>query len=113
MERQQPQQAPLWNVQQQLTSSLSEVETDSRSDAVDRVVGSSSSSLKWQNPVQKHYGPQNKDESGRVERDDCVSGEKLVFLKKISTRVNNLDWSWLVALLVHASFSFPKTAHAC
>jgi len=82
MKRQQPRQSPLKTVQQQqLTSSLSEVETNSQSDAVDRVVGSSSSSFKWQNPVQKHYGPQNKDESGRVERDDCVSWEKLVFLK--------------------------------
>ena len=32
-------------MQQQVTSSLSEIETDSQSDAVDRVVGSSSSSL--------------------------------------------------------------------
>ena len=38
------QQAPLRNVQQQVTSSLSEVEIDSLSD-VDRVVGSSPSSL--------------------------------------------------------------------
>ena len=45
MKRQQPRQFPLRNVQQQVTSSLSEVETDSQSDVVDRVVGSSSSSL--------------------------------------------------------------------
>ena len=45
MECQQPRQPPLRNVQQQVTSSLSEVETDSQSDVVDRVVGSSPSSL--------------------------------------------------------------------
>ena len=44
MERQQPQQPPLRNVQQQVTSSISEVETDSQSDVVDRVLGSSPSS---------------------------------------------------------------------
>ena len=46
MKCQQPRQPPLRYVQQQVTSSLSEVETDSQSDAVDRVVGSSPSSLK-------------------------------------------------------------------
>ena len=45
MERQQPRQPPLRKVQQQVASSHSEVETDSQSDVVDRVVGSSSSSL--------------------------------------------------------------------
>ena len=45
MERQQPRQPPQRNVSQQVTSSLSEVETDSQSDVVDRVVGSSPSSL--------------------------------------------------------------------
>ena len=39
MERQQPRQPPLRNVRQQATSSLSEVETESQSDVVDRVVG--------------------------------------------------------------------------
>ena len=38
--RQQPLQPSLRNVQQQATSSLSEVETDSQSDKVARVVGS-------------------------------------------------------------------------
>ena len=37
-ERQQPRQPPLRNVRQQVTSSLSEAETDSQSDEVDRVV---------------------------------------------------------------------------
>ena len=44
MECQQPRQPLLRNVQQQVTSSLSEVETDSQSDVVDRVVGSRLSS---------------------------------------------------------------------
>ena len=39
MDCQQPRQPPLRNVQQQVTSSLSEVETDLQSDVVDRVVG--------------------------------------------------------------------------
>ena len=63
MERQQPQQLPLRNVRQPVTSSLSEVETDSQSDVVDRVVGSSPSSLSEESssetdfipkPVRKH-----------------------------------------------------------
>jgi len=45
MECQQPRQPPLRNVQQQVTSSLFEVETDSQSDVVDRVVSLSPSSL--------------------------------------------------------------------
>ena len=44
MECQQPRHPPLRNVQQQVTSSLSGVETDSQSDVLDRVVGSSPSS---------------------------------------------------------------------
>jgi len=44
MECQQPRQTPLRNVQQQVTSSISEVETDSQRDLVDRVVSSSPSS---------------------------------------------------------------------
>ncbi|CAH3157346.1 unnamed protein product [Porites evermanni] len=45
VECQQLRQPPRRNVRQQATSSLSEVETDSQSDVVDRVVGSSPSSL--------------------------------------------------------------------
>ena len=41
---QQPRKSPLRNVQQQVTSSFTKVETDSQSDVVDRVVGSSPSS---------------------------------------------------------------------
>ena len=44
MEFQQPWQPPLRNVQQQVTSSLFEVETDFQSEVVDRVDGSSPSS---------------------------------------------------------------------
>ena len=72
VERQQPWQPPLRNVQQQVTSSLSEVESDLQSDVVDRVVGSSlrSSSdechrrlILYQNPVQKHNRRQNMRET--------------------------------------------------
>lgn len=79
VERKQPRQPPLRNVQQQLTSSLSAVETDSQSEDV----GSSSRSLEvtnrhrrltpQKNPVQKQYSRQNNDGSGRVESEDCVS----------------------------------------
>ena len=79
VERKQPRQPPLKNVQQQLTSSLSAVETDSQSEDVD----SSSRSLEvtnrhrrltpQKNPVQKHYSRQNNDGRGRVESEDCVS----------------------------------------
>ena len=44
MERQQPRQPPLRNVRQQVTSSLSEVETNLQSDVVDRIVGAGPSS---------------------------------------------------------------------
>ena len=44
MECQQPLQPPLRSVHQQATSSLSEVQTESQNDTVDRVVGSSPSS---------------------------------------------------------------------
>ena len=60
-------------MQQQVTSSLSEVETDSQSDVVDRVVGSSPSSLGDESspetdfipePARKHYRCQNMEEGG-------------------------------------------------
>ena len=38
MKRQQPRQSPLRNMQQHVTSSLSEVEMDSQSDVVSRIV---------------------------------------------------------------------------
>ena len=58
MERQQPRQPPLRNVQQQVTSSLSEVETDSQSDVVDRVGGSSSSSLSDESSPETDFIPE-------------------------------------------------------
>ena len=73
MERQQPRQPLLKNMQQQVTSSLSEVETDSQIDVVDQIVGSSPSSLSdesspetdfIQNPARKHYCRQNMEEGG-------------------------------------------------
>ena len=68
-------------VQQQVTSSLSEVETDSQSDVVDRVVGSSPigqvTNCRWrlilyQNPAWKHYRRQNMDESGHGSRETIM-----------------------------------------
>ena len=73
MECQQPRQPLQGNLQQQVTSSLSEVETDSQSDVVDRVVGYSLSSWSDESspetnfipePARKHYRHQNMDESG-------------------------------------------------
>jgi len=90
MECQQPLQPPLRNVQQQVTSSLSEVETDSQSDAVDRVVGSSPSSLSNESSPETDLIPESRAETllpskyGRkralVERDNYVSWDKIVFL---------------------------------
>ena len=90
MKRQQPwQPPPLRNVPQQVTSSLSEVETDSQSDVVERVVGSSFSSLSDVSSPENDFIPEPCAETlppskygrkrARVERDDCVSWEKIVF----------------------------------
>ena len=83
MESQQPRQPLLRNMQQQVTSSLSEVETDSQSDAVDRVVGSSPSSLHDEWSLETNFIPEPRAEllppskygrrRARVERDDYVS----------------------------------------
>ena len=73
MECQQPRQPLQGNLQQQVTSSLSEVETDSQSDVVDRVVGSSPNRhrklILYQNPARKHYRRQNIDKSGHGSRE--------------------------------------------
>ena len=78
VERQQPRQPPLRNVRQKMTSSLSEVETDSQSGVWDLVVGSSSSSLSEESspetdfipePARKH---QNMDESGHGSRETIM-----------------------------------------
>lgn len=77
-ERQQPQQLPLRNVRQPVTSSLSEIETDSQSDVVGRVVGSSLGSLSEESspktdfmpePARKH---QNMGESGHGSRETIM-----------------------------------------
>lgn len=87
MERQQPRQPPLRNVQQRVTSSLSELDTDSESDVIERVVGSSSSSLSDESSPDNlpepcpetlpasRYGRKR----ARVQRDDYVSWENIVF----------------------------------
>ena len=90
MECQQPRQPLLRNMQQQVTSSLSEVETDSQSDAVDRVVGSIPSSLSDESSPETNFIPEPRAETlppskygrkrPRVERDDYVSWEKICFL---------------------------------
>ena len=89
MERQQPRQPPLRNVQQQVTSSLSEVETDSQSDEVDRIVGSSPSSSNNESSPETDFIPEPCVETlptskygrkrARVERDNYVSWDKIVF----------------------------------
>ena len=80
MERQQPRQPPLRNVRQQVTSSLSEVETDSPSDVVDRVVGSSPSSSSDESSLEIDFIPEPRAETSKygrkrawVERDNYVS----------------------------------------
>ena len=77
-------------MQQQVTSSLSGVETDSQGDVVDRVVGSSPSTLSDESSPETDFIPESRAETlppskygrkwARVERDDYVSREKAVFL---------------------------------
>ena len=69
-----------------MTSSLSEVETDLQSDVVDRVVGSSPSSLSEESSPETDFIPELRAETSkygrkrtRVERDNYVSWEKIVF----------------------------------
>ena len=63
MERQQPRQPLLRNMQQQVTSSLSEVETDSQSDVVDQIVGSSPSSLSDESSPETDFIPEPRAET--------------------------------------------------
>ena len=58
MERLQPRYPQLRNVRQQVTSSLSEVETDSQSDVVDRVVSSSPGSLSDESSPETDFIPE-------------------------------------------------------
>ena len=88
MECRQPRQPPLRNAQQQVTA-ISEVETDSQNDVVDRVVGSSLSSLSDESSPETNFIPEPRAETLplskygrkrlRIERDDYVSWEKIVF----------------------------------
>ena len=103
MERQQPQQLPLTNLRQQVTSiSLSKVETDSQSDIVDQVVGSSPCSLSEESSPETDFIPEPCAEKSRygwkrkrVEKDNYVSWEKIVFWYiNFSTTVNNLQGFW-------------------
>ena len=90
MERQQPRQPPLRNVQQQVTILLSEVGNDSQSDVVDLVVDSSSISLSDESSPDADFIPEPSAKTlplskygrkrARVGRDDYVSWEKIVFL---------------------------------
>ena len=89
MGRQQPLQPPLRNVHQEATSSLSEVETDSQSDIVDRVVGSSPSSSSDESSPETDFLPEPGAETlstskygrkwARIERDNYLSWDKIVF----------------------------------
>ena len=63
MESQQLRQPPLRNLQQQVTSSLSEVETDSQSDVVDQIVGSSPSSLSDKSSPETDFIPESRAET--------------------------------------------------
>ena len=89
MERQKLRQPPSTMLQQQVILSLSEVETESQSDVIDRVDRVVAEALAnrhrrlilYQNPVRKHYPRPSKygRKRSRVDRDDYVSREKTVF----------------------------------
>ena len=76
-------------MQQQVTAVSEVLETDSQSDVVDRVVGSSPSSLSEESSPETHFIPEPRAgtlppskygrKRERVERDDYVSGEKIAF----------------------------------
>ena len=87
--RQQPLQLPLRNVHQQATSSLSELETDTQSDIVDRVAGSSPSSSSDESSPETDFLPETGAETlltskygrkrARVKLENYVSWDKIVF----------------------------------
>ena len=90
MDRQQLRKPRKKNMQQQLvTSSLSDVETDSQSDVVDRVDGTSLRSLNDESSQDSDFIPELWQETlpppkygrQRVERDHCVSWEKITFYR--------------------------------
>ena len=81
MECQQPRQPLLRNMQRQVISSLSEVETGSQSDAADQAIGSIPSSLSDESspetdfipePHAEHYRRQNMDEGGHGSRETIM-----------------------------------------
>ncbi|XP_068729791.1 uncharacterized protein [Montipora capricornis] len=82
MERQQPRQPPLRNVRQQVTSSLSEVETNLQSDVVDRNVDAGPSSSSDESSPVTDFIPEPRAETSnygrkraRVEREGSWSGK--------------------------------------
>ena len=89
MECHQPLQPPLRNVHQQATSSLSEVENDSHSDIIDRIVGSNPSASSDESSPETDFLPEPGAETlptskygrkrARVERDNYFSGDKIFF----------------------------------
>ena len=89
MECQQPRQPLQRNMQQKVTSSLSEVETDSQGNVVDRVFGSSPSTLSDESSPETEFIPEPRAETlplskyerkrARAERGDYDSWEKTVF----------------------------------
>ena len=89
MECQQSRQPLQRNMQQKVTSSLSEVETDSQGDVVDRFFGSSPSTLSDESSPETEFIPEPRAETlppskyerkrARAERGDYDSWEKTVF----------------------------------
>ncbi|XP_068688447.1 uncharacterized protein [Montipora foliosa] len=82
MERQQPRQPLLRNVRQQVTSSLSEVETNLQSDVVDRIIGAGPSSSSDESSPVTDFIPEPRVETSnygrkraRVEREGSWSGK--------------------------------------
>ena len=81
MERQQPQQLPLRNVRQPaVTSSFSEVETDSQSDVVGRVVGSSLGSLSEESSPEADFIPEPPAETPKMGESGHRSRETIMLV---------------------------------
>ena len=81
MERQQPQQLPLRNVRQPaVTSSFSEVETDSQSDVVGRVVGSSLGSLSEESSPEADFIPEPLAETPKMGESGHGSRETIMLV---------------------------------
>jgi len=110
MEREQPRQPPLI-VQQQVTSSNSELETDSGSDVVNGIVGSSSSSSSAESSTETNL-PEltavkiwTKTRTGR-ERRLCQLGEHTILTQFFDTCKYSGSIFWIdLRLLILTSFS--------